>query len=354
MEFNIKDNFQDFSYAKKHHFNYFDNYDLELYKRKIDLGYCDLKAYQDLLVFAYIRENIPPGSKMLDIGGGDSRILNYFKDSYECWNLDKLEGIGNGAFSVNTDGYRLVKDYIGNFNKELPENYFDFIFSISALEHVPNGSEKHRKLHENICLDMDRILKPGGHSLHLLDITISSRVKCWFNDLALVLSGYFECLNSPVDFEKIIFDKDVFVISEQYFNDFWKGMPSVRDYEDCMPTSLNILWIKPLTETKTKSNTNLKTEINQANKYIDKPVMDYREEIHFIEEEMQKGNLTLARTELNKILAIEPENIMALNDLATLEIMSNNKDTAVSILEHILSVNPNNEIALENLKALGH
>ncbi|GAI29988.1 unnamed protein product, partial [marine sediment metagenome] len=135
------DDFDDFTYSKKSHFALFKGYDVELYGKSIDPDACDLKAYQDLLVFSFIKENIPRGSRILDIGGGKSRILNYFKNNYECWNLDKLEGLGNGPVAVGSEGCRLVKDYIGCFNKELPDNYFDFVFSISALEHVPEDDE---------------------------------------------------------------------------------------------------------------------------------------------------------------------------------------------------------------------
>ncbi len=53
------DTFTNYAYAMRHHFSNFRNYDLELFNRRIDPDYCDLKAYQDLLVFAFIKDNIP-------------------------------------------------------------------------------------------------------------------------------------------------------------------------------------------------------------------------------------------------------------------------------------------------------
>jgi glycosyltransferase involved in cell wall biosynthesis len=238
--------FQDFLYAKKHHFEFFGNNDVELFHAKIDPDYADLKAYQDLLVFTFIKNNIPPGSRILDIGGGDSRILKHFKNSHECWNLDKLDGIGNGPLDVDHAGYRLVRDYIGNFNAELPENYFDFIFSISALEHVPNGRAKNEQLYANICLDMDRVLKPGGKSLHLFDILISEVQPCWTNELAPYMSEYFTGAHAGIPFGELVRDPSLYVISERYFNDFWKGARNVAAYELGKPSSWNVLWEKPL------------------------------------------------------------------------------------------------------------
>jgi cyclopropane fatty-acyl-phospholipid synthase-like methyltransferase len=237
--------FQDFAYAKKHHFTLFGKSDRELFHAKVDPMYADLKAYQDLLVFTFIKNNIPPGSRILDIGGGDSRILQFYKNSHECWNLDKLEGNGNGPVQVDSTGYRLVKDFIGNFNNQLPENYFDFIFSISALEHVPNGRVKNGQLYHNMCLDIDRILKSGGKSLHLFDILISERRPCWTNDFAPFMSEYFTGIPSRVPFERLVNDAELYVVSEQYFNAFWKGAPNVNEYADGKPSSWNVLWEKP-------------------------------------------------------------------------------------------------------------
>ncbi|NJN99801.1 MAG: methyltransferase domain-containing protein [Anaerolineales bacterium] len=184
----IVNSFSELTYSKKSHFKLFKGSDLELYHRSIDPALCDLKAYQDLLVFWFIKNVIPKGSRILDIGGGESRILAHFKDDFECWNLDKLEGLGNGPRNIKTNGYRLVKDYIGNFNLELPNNYFDFVFSISALEHVPDYDPA---LLQKILDDIDRILKSGGYSLHCFDVVLKE-TSAWTNKL---LPFLFDHLN---------------------------------------------------------------------------------------------------------------------------------------------------------------
>jgi hypothetical protein len=89
---------------------------------------CDLKVYQDLLIYSFIINNLTPGSRILEIGGGESRVIECLKRDYEFWNLDKLEGKGFGPKRLlNTDGFILVKDDIGNFSKKLPETYFDLV-----------------------------------------------------------------------------------------------------------------------------------------------------------------------------------------------------------------------------------
>lgn len=88
-------------------------------------------------MYSFISANVPRGSRILEIGGGDSRILKHFARNYECWNLDPCEGLGIGPVNFSSPDYRIVYDYLGNGSAELPDHSFDLVFSISALEHTP-------------------------------------------------------------------------------------------------------------------------------------------------------------------------------------------------------------------------
>lgn len=144
-----------------------------------DFMNADLKLLQDLCICNYIFTHIPTGSKILEIGGGNSRILSFFKDKYEVWNLDKFEGLGNGPKIKSKDGtITTVHNYIGDFDNNIPKNYFDLVFSISVIEHINLTDNEHM----NILNDIERILKPGGHSVHCIDcrfpvgnVTLSNR-----------------------------------------------------------------------------------------------------------------------------------------------------------------------------------
>jgi hypothetical protein len=61
--------FDKFLYAQRWHWDILRSYATELYSSPIDPDQCDLKKYQDLLVLAFIRRNIPKGSRILDVGG---------------------------------------------------------------------------------------------------------------------------------------------------------------------------------------------------------------------------------------------------------------------------------------------
>jgi ubiquinone/menaquinone biosynthesis C-methylase UbiE len=242
IQFINTDDFSEFTYSKRTHFILFsnNNYDRELYRTTFYPDQCSLKNYQDLLVFSFITQFVPGGSRILDVGGGRSRIIKHFKKKYECWNVDKLEGVGNGPRRIFMKGFRLVKDYIGNFNPELPEDYFDFVFSISALEHVP---EKDPRLFKNILDDLNRVLKPGGFSLHCFDSIIKPD-SIWVNKLLIYFFENEQTLNRFIPFEVVHSAPDVFVMTEKVYNKKWK--PKIRKtYDECgKPFSYNILWQK--------------------------------------------------------------------------------------------------------------
>ncbi len=239
-EFITPEKFGEFTYSKRRHFDLFiqSNFDEELFGYKVDPDNCDLKIYQDLLMLSFIKFNVPEGSKILDIGGGDSRILKYCRDKYECWNIDKLEGVGNGPTEIDTTGFRLVYDYMGNFNDELPDNYFDLVFSISTLEHVPQNDPE---TYENILKDINRVLKPGGYSVHCIDVILQDDY-AWTNE---IMPFFFEnagTMNKFIPLLSLDKDPDLFVMSKKYFDRSWK-VTTGKTYEEFgRPVSYNFLW----------------------------------------------------------------------------------------------------------------
>lgn len=123
-----------------------------------------LKGFQDTFVLFTLRDI--GRSRLAEAGGGNSRVLPKLAAAgNECWNVDRMEGFGGGPVRIakQTD-YRLVRSYVGDFSPDLPANYFDVVFSISVVEHIP--SEGYR----NFVLDSVRILKSGGLFVHAIDV----------------------------------------------------------------------------------------------------------------------------------------------------------------------------------------
>lgn len=240
VEFSIVDNPNEFTYSKKRHFELLQSAALELYGRPVDPATCDLKCYQDLLVFEFIKRHVPKGSRILDVGGGDSRILNYFYRDYECWNIDPLEGAGNGPRQLDPKGrYKLVQDHMGKFNPQLPNDYFDFVFSISALEHAGEDAQTL----ENIRNDINRVLKPGGYSFHLFDCVIKPD-RIWIHKLMRSFFTSQMTANRWVEPESLTADPDLYTMTKAAYEGIWMFVTK-QPYETFgKPFSYNVLWQK--------------------------------------------------------------------------------------------------------------
>lgn len=134
-------------------------------KKWVDLSGQELKAVQDGFILSQLHG--VSGKKILEIGGGQSRVIPHLVENNECWNADPLQGAGNGPTEI--DGLsesKLVSCYLGDFDPVLPDSYFDILFSISTIEHVPG------KNLEAFMDDCIRIMKPGALSVHAIDLYV--------------------------------------------------------------------------------------------------------------------------------------------------------------------------------------
>jgi ubiquinone/menaquinone biosynthesis C-methylase UbiE len=228
-------------YARTSHWPHFDGLDVELTRERIEPAAARLKNYQDLLIMMIIKNFVPSGSRILEVGGGTSRILKHFAATHECWNVDKFEGLGHGPTKPLNVPYRVVYDYMGNFNAEIPTDYFDFAFSISALEHVPDPT-----LCRSIVKDIDRTLRPGGLSAHLLDISLGPGNKFGTNMIAYHMFEQDAALAPLPSFADMGKDPDVYSMSRETYDKYWLPITRVPFDRWGRPTSLNAFWRKSL------------------------------------------------------------------------------------------------------------
>lgn len=242
-QLNILSSPQKFSYSKKSHFDELKKFGIY---QNVRHETCDLKAYQDLLVYNFIVNHIPGGSKLLEIGGGNSRIIQELKNDYEIWNIDKFEGVGNGPTHIDSPtDWKLVQAYMGDFSPELKSDYFDFVFSISTLEHIPDDEH----IFKNICDDINRVLKPQGLSLHAIDVVLKRQAKdnkfsLWTKGIIPYIFNHISTLNQMVSLSQIVEDNDLYVLSKRAYERGWQPHTG-KTYEDFgMPFSYQVIWQK--------------------------------------------------------------------------------------------------------------
>jgi SAM-dependent methyltransferase len=120
------------------------------------------------------------GERVLDVGAAYSNIPIHIQQKYGCetWVADDFGLKSNEAFWTRNRSphehitahpeINFILERLGDPDSSLPENYFDVIYSLSALEHVPG------ELTPVIWAHMDRLLKPGGELIHAIDVPFPS------------------------------------------------------------------------------------------------------------------------------------------------------------------------------------
>ncbi len=117
--------------------------------------------------------------KVLDVGAGYSMLPVHIADNYGCevWAVDDFGMSSDEQYWTRNlepkehvlkyPQIKFVLERLGNTEQSsLPLNYFDCIYSASALEHIPTN------LAQQVWSHMDKLLKPGGEMLHAVDILL--------------------------------------------------------------------------------------------------------------------------------------------------------------------------------------
>lgn len=120
-------------------------------------------------------------TRALDIGCAYSPLPIHIQETYGCevWAADDFgksvgddfweRGSSPEAFIRKHPEVKYVLERLGDPGKSsLPIDYFDVIYSLSVLEHVPT------QIMPAVWEHMDSLLKPGGEMLHAVDILFPS------------------------------------------------------------------------------------------------------------------------------------------------------------------------------------
>lgn len=147
----------------------------------------DLKDVQRPWTFKAVVAAVPPGARVLEIGGGEPRVAAALTElGYEVTLVDPYDGAGNGPteYEWYVRQYPKVRIFKDRFSAKLPFDpaSFDAIFSISVLEHLPAEEVA------GVYAGLKKWLRPGGHSLHCVDSVIGGNdTEYHYNQLKLIL-----------------------------------------------------------------------------------------------------------------------------------------------------------------------
>lgn len=181
-------------------------------------------------------------ARVLEIGGGLSRVLPAMDESNERWNLDEFLGEGNGVLEApDMPGIKLLRKTMGSFAPELGDGYFDLAFSISVIEHIP-----HKAL-DDFWRDHARVLAPGGLAIHTIDLYLGDEPD---SGVAGRMKFYREMparyglvpVDIPAVGDQIAFECDMASNSDWGMWRWNKNVPALRDTRAvCQSVSLGMI-----------------------------------------------------------------------------------------------------------------
>jgi hypothetical protein len=193
-----------------------------------------LKHIQDSVALSCLNDALIEQRHPLTIGeiGADhSRVLPDVADmGHDCHAIDVYDtSIGRGSQrKPRGSKYKIIEALVGQSHKIIQDAYFDILFSISVIEHVPLSA------FTDFLSDHHRILKPGGRGIHLIDFYCNEQ-----GDYGERVYNYIKCLSdfdssfslkySPLDYAF----KCSFASNDDLMMHKWNGsVPQLRSMRE--------------------------------------------------------------------------------------------------------------------------
>lgn len=201
----------------------------------------DLKDVQRPWMIKAILGSVPIGSKLCEIGAGEPFVADFLnKCGYELTVVDPYDGSGHGptGFEAYSTAYQNIKFVRANFGKDLSllsDGYFDAIYSISVLEHVPRIDVL------SVCQGIKRFCKIGGISIHAIDHVLRGNGDAYHLDHLLHYAD-----NLGVSRESLVqlmkyceTDSETYFLSAEAHNQ-WRGAMSYESFPMRKVISVNL------------------------------------------------------------------------------------------------------------------
>jgi len=161
-------------------------------------------------------DSVVAGEKILDLGCGNGRLFELLENKgIDYFGIDNSEGLIEKA----NKKYPIARFQVADaLNLPFLENYFDKIYCLAVLHHIPSKEKRLRFLQE-----AERVLKPSG-SLILTNWHFWKESKFL---KAILKYGFLKAIGqSQLDFKDIFLpwkDSQGKVLAERYYHGFTRG-----------------------------------------------------------------------------------------------------------------------------------
>lgn len=129
----------------------------------------DLKDVQRPWVLETLKEYVPKGQAVIDMGGSACELASCFMNDYVVTVIDPYDGTGNGPTGMahlqkRFPKLRFIRDVLNS--KTTVFGKHAAVVSTSVIEHIPPD------LIYDTALGIDNALAVGGLSMHAIDFTV--------------------------------------------------------------------------------------------------------------------------------------------------------------------------------------
>ncbi|HEX3359341.1 MAG TPA: methyltransferase domain-containing protein [Tepidisphaeraceae bacterium] len=132
----------------------------------------DLKSFQRPWCVDRLLKAFPNGGRILEIGADKCDLIPFLRaHNFEVWIIDVYDHFGGGTGTYDTviqkfPDLPITRAFLHE-DRSLPANHFDAVYSCSVIEHIPLEHI------EGTVRQIERVLKPGGSSIHAIDCTLA-------------------------------------------------------------------------------------------------------------------------------------------------------------------------------------
>ena len=184
----------------------------------------DMKDVQRPWALKAILGSLAPGARLLEIGAGEPIVADLLvRLGYDVTVVDPYDGRDRGPaeFEATRAAYPRVRIIRGLFPRDVEEERFDCIYSISVLEHLPSAAI------DDVCAQLRRLTRDGGYTIHAIDHVVRgagdahhlARLRRIASSLGIAEGELEQLLAQLAD------DADTYFLSAESHNRWRAGVP---------------------------------------------------------------------------------------------------------------------------------